>query len=147
MSGPAAVERLRAALAAGEAPGRVSGFHETMGFTLDHDERHGVIVRCTVDGRHLNQFEVAHGGLAASMLDTIGGVTCWFALTGLARVATISLTTNFLRAAQSGPVLATGRLDQAGNSTAYVAMELRAHDLDGPLLATGTGAFRLFRER
>jgi len=145
--GPAELESLRAALRDGTL-GPVTGrFEELVGYRVRHDAEHGVYLELDIAEPHLNQYGVAHGGVTLTLLDTVGGVACFYHTPGLRRMATISLAASFVRGVERGRVVATAGLDQIGGSVAHVTMRLRARSFDGPLLATATGAYRLFRAR
>lgn len=136
---------LLAALEAGELPALTGGFQALIGYGVRRDPARGAYVELEVGERHLNNYGVGHGGLVLVLLDTIGGVTCFLEVADAARVATVSLSANFIRAVEPGRVVARGRLDHAGTTIGFAAMEVRAGGFDGPLLATATGTFRLFR--
>ena len=87
---------------------------------------------------------MAHGGVALVLLDTVGGVHVLAACPELARLATISLSTNFVRPVRPGRVVATASIQRIGGAVAYTSMALHASDFDGEILATAHGAYRLF---
>jgi len=103
--------------------------------------------RLEVAERHLNQFAIAHGGVALALLDVGGGLAVWDLRPGLARMATVSMNTAFLDAVRPGTVYALGRVERAGGTLAYTQMTLHAETPDGPLLASAQGVYRLFPER
>jgi acyl-CoA thioesterase len=126
--------------------GPVTGpFEQLIGYRARYDDAHGVFLELEVEERHLSHFGVAHGGVVLLLLDTVGGVAVAFRDRSLERIATISLTTSFIRAVEVGRVVATARIDHLGGAIAHVATALHAGDVDGPLLATGIAAYRLFR--
>ena len=73
-----------------------------------------------------------------------GGVHLLATRPELARLATISLSANFIGPVRPGLVLATAEIQRIGGSVAYTSMALHAGDFDGELLATAHGAYRLF---
>lgn len=103
--------------------------------------------RLEVTARHLNQFAIAHGGVALALLDVGGGLAVWDLRPDLARMATVSMNTAFLDAVRPGRVYALGRVERAGGTLAYTQMTLHADSPDGPLLASAQGVYRLFSER
>jgi uncharacterized protein (TIGR00369 family) len=126
--------------------GAVTGpFEELIGYRARFDDRHGLYLELEVARQHLSHYGIAHGGVALLLLDTIGGVAVVFQDRTLSRIATISLSTNFVRPVEIGRVVATARIDQLGRSIAHVSMALRAGSPEGELLATGQGAYRLVR--
>jgi uncharacterized protein (TIGR00369 family) len=126
--------------------GPVTGpFEQLIGYRARYDDRHGVFLELDVEERHLSHYGIAHGGVVLLLLDTVGGVAVAFRDRSLERIATISLTANFVRSVEVGRVVATARIDHLGGAIAHVATALHAGDVDGPLLATGIAAYRLFR--
>ena len=90
-----------------------------------------------------------HGGVAATLVDTVGGLALRtdFSDPCAGGVATINLNVNYLRPA-TGDLTATATVVRAGSSVGVseVVVESPTPD-DGPkAVATGQGAYRLFRE-
>lgn len=139
-------ERLEAALARAGGGPLTGPFERLVGYRLGFDEHAGLVVELELEECHLSQFGVAHGGVTLVLLDTVGGVAAALAVgDALERIATISLAANFIRAARPGRVVATARIDHLGRSVAHLVMHLHEGRATGPLLATATGAYRLFR--
>ena len=119
-------------------------FERLLGYRTRLSAEHGAYVELEVEERHLSMYGVAHGGVALVLLDTVGGVHVLAARPELARLATISLSANFIDPVRRGRVVATAEIQRIGGSVAYTSMALRAGDFDGELLATAHGAYRLF---
>ncbi|HEY5988602.1 MAG TPA: PaaI family thioesterase [Streptosporangiaceae bacterium] len=85
---------------------------------------------CTMSG-------VMHGGALMSLADTLGGVCAFLNLPEGANTATISSSTNFMRAVRSD-VTATARPLSAGKTVIVVRTEIR--DDAGKLVAQVTQA-------
>jgi 1,4-dihydroxy-2-naphthoyl-CoA hydrolase len=81
---------------------------------------------------------VLHGGALMSLADTIGAVCAFLNLPPGANTATISSSTNMLRAVRSGEVTARAKPLHAGRSVIAVQTELR--DDEGRLVAQVTQA-------
>jgi acyl-CoA thioesterase len=99
-------------------------------------ERHAVM-RVVVDDRHRNYFGGTHGGLIATLVDTV----CFFPrpfLPSGREVTTTNLSISYVRASSVGDVL-TSRAEilHLGRRTASLAV--RVEDQDGRLVAHGTG--------
>lgn len=122
-------------------------FQELVGYRAEIGADGSVRVVLEVDDRHLSQYGIAHGGVTLTLLDTAGGLAVLAAAPELTRVATISLSANFVRGVDRGRVVAIARLDHLGSAIAHAAMSLHAGSAEGPVLAVGHGAYRLFRER
>lgn len=103
-------------------------------------ERHAVM-RVEVAERHGNYFGGVHGGLIATLCDTV----CFFArplLPSGVACTTSGLNVAYVRAARLGDVLtARSELLHLGRRTASLAM--RVQDQDGRLVAHGTATLLL----
>jgi uncharacterized protein (TIGR00369 family) len=86
---------------------------------------------CTVAG-------IMHGGALMALADTIGAVCAVLNLPPRTTTATISSSTNLLRAVRGGEVRATARPLSAGRTVIVVRTELR--DAQGRLAAQVTQA-------
>jgi uncharacterized protein (TIGR00369 family) len=100
-------------------------FAATLGIVLDSAGPEEVTGRlpwaaglCTTGG-------VLHGGALMSLADTLGGLCAYLNLPEGAGTATISSSTNFLRAVRGGEVHATSRPLHTGRSVIVVQTELR----------------------
>lgn len=92
--------------------------------------------------QHLNRLGLLHGGFVSMLLDNGCGVAVRHSLGNVdATVVTVTLTVNFVSAARSGRVVATGRVTGGGRSLKFAEAELR-HE-SGRLLATATAAFKV----
>ncbi|MCE0503923.1 PaaI family thioesterase [Roseivivax sp. GX 12232] len=121
-----------------------TGAQRSLGYVLDVGQGDGS-ARChlEVGAGHANRHGVLHGGIAAVLLDNAMGATASLTVDprGRAPFLTISLTTNFLAAAEQGDALtATARVTGGGKSLLFIAADLTA--ADGRLIATATGVFK-----
>ena len=141
------LEEFRARTGARIGP-ETGAFHQLVGYriVIRDDGTPTVELDLSAD-KHLNQYGGAHGGVALTLLDTVGGVAVYATGDPFDRIATISLSSNFLDAPTPGLVTARATIDRIGGSVAYTTMWLHQGDLDGPVMATGQGAYRLFRSR
>lgn len=140
--------RFEAVLARAAGAPLTGPFETLVGYRYGWDEAAGLTVELDLDRRHTSQYGVAHGGVTLVLLDTVGGVAAALAVgEELERIATISLAANFIRAVRPGRVVATARIDHLGRSVAHLVMHLHEGSARGPLLATATGAYRLFRRQ
>jgi uncharacterized protein (TIGR00369 family) len=83
---------------------------------------------CTTGG-------LLHGGALMALADSLGGVCAFLNLPPGAGTATISSTTNFLRALREGHAIATSRPLRVGRSVIVVQTEIR-DDVGKPLTHT-----------
>lgn len=95
------------------------GLDRTLGFSYDEVSADKVVVRWTVDERHLQQFGIVHGGVHCAAVESSAsvGAAVWFA--GRGQVVGVNNNTNFLRATKPGDRLVAtatplhrGRLQQ-----------------------------------
>ena len=137
----ASLDRLRRG-----ALGSVTGpFEELVGYRIASSPEHGVYVELEVEEKHLSQYDIAHGGVALVLLDTVGGVHLLASRPGLSKLATISISANFIKPIRRGRVVATAQIQRLGGSVGYTSMALHQGDFEGELLATAHGAYRLFK--
>jgi uncharacterized protein (TIGR00369 family) len=85
--------------------------------------------RCTVGG-------TLHGGALMMLADTVGAVCAFLGLPEGAGTATLSSSTNLLRAVKAGYVEAVSRPLHRGRTTVVVVTEVR--DADGRLVSSTT---------
>lgn len=89
-----------------------------------------------------------HGGVAATLIDTVGGIALRTAMDepfGV-RIATINLNVNYLRPA-TGDLEATANVIRVGGSVGVseITVESTTPDGETKAVATGQGAYRIFR--
>jgi len=119
------------------------GFADLVGYTLETWEPDLAEVTLTVDARHLNRSGVMHGGMLTTLVDTACGYSGCHAPEGETprRAFTLSLTTNFVGAAQLGQrLVAHARCTGGGKSVFFADCEVR--DQDGRMIGTGQGTFK-----
>ncbi|WP_049928653.1 PaaI family thioesterase [Halopiger goleimassiliensis] len=89
-----------------------------------------------------------HGGVAATLIDTVGGLVLRTKLDDPfgARIATINLNVNYLRPA-TGDLSATADVIRVGRSVGVSEITVESTTPDGQTreVATGQGAYRIFR--
>ena len=116
----------------------------TLGFEIvSVDEGH--VVFTVTPGEHLyNPIGVVHGGVAATMLDTVTGCAVHTTLPAGTAYTSLDLSVKYLRplTADTGPVRGIGRVINRGRRTALAEGELR--DAADRLLAHGTSSCMLF---
>ncbi|WP_299295099.1 PaaI family thioesterase [uncultured Tateyamaria sp.] len=123
-----------------------TGAQTLLGYVVDIREAGGVS-RCWLDigVQHGNRHGGLHGGIMSAMLDNAMGFAA--ARTGnddgSTKVATLTMTTNYLAPARDGVVVATGEVSGGGRSTIFT--EGRLEDENGTVLATATGVYKRVR--
>lgn len=126
------------------ASGNAIPLLRTLGITLDEiGERHAVM-SVVVEERHANYMGGAHGGLIATLVDTV----CFFPqplLPAGRLVTTTSLNVNYIRAARPGDLLiARSELLHLGRRTA--SLTVRVTDREKRLVAHGCATLMVLQE-
>ncbi|MDX1739597.1 MAG: PaaI family thioesterase [Alphaproteobacteria bacterium] len=122
------------------------GFHNHVGYKILENAAGQWIVTLDVSEQHLNQYGVAHGGVSLTLMDVAGGVALYAHGPLIKRMATISMSQNFVSSVPPGLVTAIGHVDRFGRAVGYCTMKLYRGDLGGDLLASAQGSYRLFLE-
>ena len=128
-------------MAVSDAPGReihkLNGFLDKIGGRLTVWEPDRTVIELDVADLHLNGIGVVHGGVMATLIDTVGaraGVFC--TVPGNVRQAmTVSLNVNLVGNVGEGVLIAEARVRKAGKTIFVSSCDV--HDGDGNLLATG----------
>lgn len=118
-----------------------SPFFSLVGFQILHFEEGNVKIKLPVSERLLNANRTLHGGVHATMLDVIMGMT--IRSITKTRCSTINLNVSYLEAIDEGEIFATGKIIKQGYR--IVQAEGQLESIDGNLLAKGIGSFRLIR--
>jgi uncharacterized protein (TIGR00369 family) len=93
-----------------------------------------------VGEKHLRTLGIAHGGVAAALLDTALGVAAATTAPEGYDVVTAQLNVNFIRPAWMGErLIASGDVQHAGKMTAVCRGELRTQE--GALVGAASGTF------
>lgn len=130
-------------LMAGELPS--SGMAKTMNFKLvEVNEGHAVFT-ITPDERHYNGLGIAHGGLAATLLDSATGCAINTMMPAGRVFTTLEMKINYVRPLrrETGEVRCEAHVIHVGGRVATA--DGRIVDRDGKLYAHGTATCMLFR--
>ncbi|OVE83822.1 PaaI family thioesterase [Natronolimnobius baerhuensis] len=116
----------------------------TMTLSVPYDEK----LTNTRPNADANQRADIHGGIAATLIDTAGGLALRTELEQplAGSIATINLNVNYLRPA-TGDLTATATVIRAGSSVGVSEVTVTSESPDGDIreVATGQGAYRIFR--
>ena len=95
--------------------------------------------------QHQNLHGALHGGIIATLLDSVSGFTgsMDFDATGGTPFQSISLNTHFIAPARKGRVTARAEIKGRGRKLYFVDAKLM--DEDGQLIATSSGVFKAIR--
>lgn len=127
------------------------GYLSWLGTTVEEFAADTVTLRVPFDEKLTNPTTppTMHGGIAATLVDTAGGVALRPSLEDPigGGVATITLNVNYLRRA-AGDVTATAEVVRAGNSVGVSQVTAHSETPDGDRrpVAVGQGAYRLFQD-
>jgi uncharacterized protein (TIGR00369 family) len=131
----------------GDRPGAgqtLSAFTRHLGFTLIEAEPGRAVLHCPFRPEFTNMSGVAHGGVAAALMDTACGVALTAQADGrrAGKVVTVMFSLNFLAPFRDGmEALCEARV--LGGGAKLASAEARMTDAaTGALLATGHGSFR-----
>lgn len=118
----------------------LGSFLESLQATPVSSQKGKAVWKLTVTDLHLRTYDIVHGGVIATLLDTAMGR----AVSTLCRVdqctVTAQLNVNFIRPAVVGEELfASGEVLHSGRQTAVTRGEVRTPD--GTLVATASGTF------
>jgi len=127
-----------------DTPQMYGAFNRMVGFELVEWQRDHACVELDLAERHTNTMGVSHGGVLMSALDFACGMAGCFRPPPQPRAycVTLTMTTNFIAPMRTGLLRAHGRRVGGGRKTFFTEGEIVLPD--GTLIATATGAFKLF---
>jgi len=128
----------------GEVP--PSGMGQLMNFSLIEVSEGHAVFTIQPDERHYNGLGIAHGGLAATLLDSATGCAINTMMPAGKIFTTLEMKVNYVRpmTRETGVVRCEANVIHAGKRTATA--EGRIVDRDGKIYAHGTATCMLFRE-
>lgn len=119
------------------------GFLEDAGPYYTKRSDTGYLVATRVRGRHVNGWDIAHGGVLATLADVSLSYQVFRASRPPQPLSTVNLTTNFLAGAKIGDwLVAQCEIDRVGSSIAYVRGEIRNGD---KIAMTMSAVFKLLK--
>lgn len=119
-------------------PKEIDPLSSWMGFRWEAANR----LRLEIRDDHINQAGLLSGPVAYAMIDYCMGSTLWVERSGDERIATISISINYVQTAREGEIVCEATLDRRNDRVAVMRSEVR-HD-DGRVLATAVGSFAIF---
>ena len=106
-------------------------------------EKGQIVLAIRIEDRHTNIRHIAHGGFLVTMVDTALGIVVSSSREPPQPIVTVSLTTNFITAAEPGDwVEAHVDIDRMGGRLAYASCTLR---VGARCVMTATGVFALMK--
>jgi uncharacterized protein (TIGR00369 family) len=120
----------------------IDGFTRWLGLRWETPQR----VRLTLRPDHISPAGIISGPVTYAMIDYSMGSTLWQERAEEERIATISISINYVQSAREGDLICETQLDRRNDRVAVLRSEV--HHEDGRLLATAIGSFAIFpRER
>jgi uncharacterized protein (TIGR00369 family) len=114
-------------------------FSRHIGLVIERIEPGRAVFSLQVETIHMNGAGTVHGGVHASLMDSAMAVAL---LTHGVRASTTQMNVHFVEAVREGRIVCTGEVVHRARRTALT--EAKVHDESGRLLATATGAFRIY---
>ena len=97
-----------------------------------------------LDKRHLQPFDLVHGGVFASLIDTAASWALFYGIEDQhAGLTSVDLKLNYLSPAASGKLIAKGRQIKMGKTLGYA--EAQVTDKTGKILAHGTSTIMILQ--
>lgn len=119
-----------------------SGFIDHLGIELLRAENGESELRLDLSAKHLNSWEVMHGGVTMALLDVALSTASRSVAPEGTGVVTIEMKTSFMQPG-SGEMRAFGRLLHRSTTMAYCEGEVR--DANGKFVAKAMGTFKYLR--
>ena len=116
---------------------KLNGFLNKIGGRLTAWELNRAVIELDVAPLHLNGIEVVHGGVLATLIDTVGARAAVFCTQpgNVRQAMTVSLNVNLVGNIGKGLLIAEARVRKAGKTIFVSSCDV--HDGEGNLLATG----------
>ena len=122
-------------------PRSLDGITTFLGVRWDDVEN----VRLTIRPELINAGGLLSGVVTYALVDYCMGSTLWVQTTKEERIATISISINYIQTAVEGDIVCHTTLDRRNRRTAVLRSEVR-HE-DGRLLVTAIGSYTIFPRR
>ncbi len=98
-------------------------------------------VRLTIRPDLLNRGGLLSGVVTYAMVDYCMGSTLWAQTTGKERIATISISINYIQTAIEGEIVCRSELDRRNRTVGI--MKSTVHGPDGQLMVTAVGSYSI----
>src|SRR5256884_4665707 len=128
-------------LRTGSGPRGLDGVSSFMGMRWDDPQT----VRLQIRPELINAGGLLSGVVTYAMVDYCMGSTLWAQTTAEERIATISISINYVQTAVEGELVCRSVLDRRNRTNAVMRSEIR-HE-DGRLLVTAIGSYTIFPRR
>jgi uncharacterized protein (TIGR00369 family) len=125
----------------GRGPGAIDGVTGFMGMRWTDPQTVSLRIRPEL----INAGGLLSGVVTYALVDYCMGSTLWAQTTKDERIATISISINYIATATEGEITCTSELDRRNRSTGV--MKSAVHSEDGRLLVTAIGSYTIFPRR
>ena len=125
----------------GEGPSALDGVSGFMGMRWDDPQT----VRLQIRPELINAGGLLSGVVTYALVDYCMGSTLWAQTTAEERIATISISINYIQTATEGEIVCRTELDRRNRSNAV--LKSAVHDENGRLLVTAIGSYTIFARR
>lgn len=102
-------------------------------------------VRLQIRPELINAGGLLSGVVTYALIDYCMGSTLWVQTTEQERIATISISVNYIQTATEGEIVCRSVLDRRNRTTAVLRSDVR-HE-DGRLLVTAIGSYTIFQRK
>jgi acyl-coenzyme A thioesterase PaaI-like protein len=123
------------------AGGPLDGITEFLGLRWEDPQT----VRMTVRPDLINRGGLLSGVATYGLVDYCMGSTLWVQTTPEERIATISISINYIQTATAGEVVCRTELDRRNRSVGILKSVIHADD--GRLLVTAIGSYAIFKRK
>ena len=113
-----------------------SPFPDHMDMRLKSIELDKAIIELKIGHYHLQAYGIVHGGVLATLIDTVTFWSVFMRIPEDAGLVNIDLKLNYLKSVDKGLLTAEGRAIRSGNTISYADSKVR--DESGELVAHGT---------
>jgi uncharacterized protein (TIGR00369 family) len=110
-----------------------TGATSLLGLSLESLEKGHVVFSMRVKPRHKQFHGVMHGGVLATVADTVAAIAAYTTVPRGTEIATVEMKINFLEAVPGGRIKAEGRVLRTGRN--FVVTECEIYKEDGTLAA------------
>jgi uncharacterized protein (TIGR00369 family) len=121
--------------------GSLDGVSSFMGIRWEDPQT----VRLQIRPELINAGGLLSGVVTYAMVDYCMGSTLWAQTTEEERIATISISINYIQTATEGEIVCRTELDRRNRSNAVMKSHVEAED--GRLLVTAIGSYAIFMRR
>jgi uncharacterized protein (TIGR00369 family) len=124
-----------------DGPRSLDGITSFIGMRWDDPQT----VRLEIRPELINRGGLLSGVVSYALVDYCMGSTLWAQTTEDERIATISISVNYIQTATEGEIVCRTTLDRRNRRTAVMRSEV--HHQDGRLLVTAIGSYSIFPPR